>query len=222
MNIRGYWWSDGPGFHLPRYPDVELTEEEKREARWLTVRSVRLERELPFDMEVRIGRAADGHFVCTGLRLNHRTDRETEITAADLRGIRLPEIVKEAVRVLDAEDPAWQRFFLGYEIPKVAARAKRRAQPGPSGYDDAFYEEVAAKYREAVAREPRRPYEHFRRQFGKKPVAMSTARRWVLTARKKGMLGPTVRGKKGELALGNGVPSDDRGSLGDHMEPSDG
>ena len=54
------------------------------------------------------------------------------------------------------------------------------------GHDDAFYEQVAAKYRAAMRRSPARPVAAIQAEA---KVPRSTAARWVKEARRRGLLG---------------------------------
>lgn len=67
---------------------------------------------------------------------------------------------------------------------------------GPRKIDDDFLSEVASVYREAVAIGIT-PALSIQRRFGTSP---GNARRWVMRARKRGLLGPAPsRGKAGEI-----------------------
>lgn len=184
-------------------PD-EATRRQIREARWWTV-FVAAGPDYPFELEVRIGMLPDGRFACTGLRINNG-DHESEITTRTLYAIKLPDIVREAVRASHAE---YSRFMLGYEIPEVAKRNLPRLRPGPPGYDDTFFREIADLYKESMREDPANPYRHFRAQWRGKPPSLSTARRWVQRARDKGFLGAAIPGKPGEIQKGSGAVSAD-------------
>ena len=177
-------------------PEHEETAEFLAQMRWWRVRVVEGE-PFPFELWVRIGRLSDGRFACTGLKLNPGSF-ESEITARALREINFTEIVSAAVRSAHAHDPAFSRHLLGYEIPELPERSQPRLRPGPPGYDDDFFREVADLYKEALREDPSHPYRHFRAQWGTAQPSLSTARRWVQRARDKGFLGAATPGKAGE------------------------
>jgi hypothetical protein len=192
-----------PRVTFPDDPELAPDDWEREESRWWRV-AVTSGPDYPFELDVRIGRLPDGRFACTGLRINNRGDCETEVTARTLREIRLPDIVKSAVHAAHAEDPAFSRYLLGYELPPVAARSRPRLRPGPPGYDNAFFQDVADLYKESMREDPAHPYKHFRAQWGGAPPSLSTARRWVQRARDKGLLRDAIPGKAGERPAKSG------------------
>lgn len=156
---------------------------------------------------VRLGER-DGKLVCTGLILgaspSHPHERaRDEITARDLRAVPLGAIVANIASLLvDRESPRFEDLesedaVLIRDLVQTAAwpvNQRPRARPGPKGWDDAHWTEVAQCYRGAVQkRQPVRAA--IQERFN---VSESTARRWIERARDRGLLGDAIPGKAGE------------------------
>ena len=80
-------------------------------------------------------------------------------------------------------------------LGEPAPPARPRGRPGPQRYDRAFFEEIAALYREGLLRRPGNPY-----MREKRPGSLPTQRRWVHRARKMGLLGSGASGKAGDYS----------------------
>ena len=140
------------------------------------------------------------------VRPHHHYTWETHtITGTGLRKIHLPPLVRLAIlaalhrppprrgrprpRDPEADPPALEEWAELYAHETVAAR---RSRPR---LDDDHFRDVAGIYRSALG-DGLDPVAQVKAAFS---VARSTAGRWVVEARKRGHLGPTTRGKAGEL-----------------------
>jgi hypothetical protein len=104
------------------FPD-DPDERELEEARWWDVRATP---PLPFDLKIRVGMVGD-RLVCTGLRIS--SDRD--VSARDLRLVKLPEILAAAARSAVARDPAFSRAMLGYELRPTMRKPRLLPRYGP-------------------------------------------------------------------------------------------
>ena len=192
------------------------------EERWLYLSPEKLKTDsphhtLPCQIAVRLARSKDGRLVCVGLRIGVEANRyppareHHEVTATMLHAIKLGQIVQD---------------LGGYWGPalKVDLEARadnfkgKRRHPGRRGYPNAFYEGIGVLFREALVRSPRNVYRYIVEHAideGGRPMYAKTdaktddkwlelsreavARKWVRTARKKGIIGPATPGKAGEL-----------------------
>lgn len=170
---------------------------------WISVEDA----ELPAPLRLRLGVSDDHRLVCTGLLID-TPDRE--ITARDLRHIRLAEILTTLIRRAP-RDPELRllvaHLYTGAMVADpgsgagvdqlvdtmtrmqaVAERRPgrvRRARPGRRGYPDDHYREVAKAYRQAKRQHPRAPVRALMEELH---VSEPTAHRWLRTATAKGFL----------------------------------
>jgi hypothetical protein len=140
------------------------------------------ERLYPFRLELRPGIFQDGVPPPGG------------ITARLLHGIKLGELVDQ-FRAEQRGNLLAQEWFLGrrtkptYQLPPPSNRA------GPKGLGEAFYQDVALAYLEAVRTDPRRPIERMTPSY---PGYFKTnVRDWVARARQKGYLTAPRQGRAG-------------------------
>lgn len=157
---------------------------------------------LPFPVYATFGESETGKLVVTGLLLGAEPGDTVPITAQALRRIPVAELTdsftRTARRLAESGDPlaaalAEQMRAPGYRGP--------RAHPGRRGLGDEYYRHVAELYREAVRRDPREPTKTLagwlaRRE--RREIPMSTVRRWLQEARRRGFLGDSLTGKAGE------------------------
>jgi hypothetical protein len=168
-----------------------------RKDTWHRVHSDRLTREVL----VRLGNAR-GQLVCTGVMIGATTD--VEVTSRSLREVPLGDVMGAMAAFVsgtgdfyDSElHRAISRHYAKQGLVETAAPTTARpARPGPTGWRDEHYQEVADHYRTALQVAPRAPVRYVRQQM---QTSEPTARRWIKTARDKGMLGASVPGKAGE------------------------
>ena len=128
--------------------------------------------------------------VCTKLTLvGHHRD---PLTSTRLR-IRLRELVEEAVRLLGAVDQMTGQIDReGFE--REFAEAITHRAPGKRLTNE-FLGHVADVYRYALRKQPTAPTEAVADAFS---VSRSTAGRWLVEARKRGLLAPAAPGRAGE------------------------
>jgi hypothetical protein len=89
---------------------------------------------------------------------------------------------------------AGQRLFFG-RSPSVQLRPPpRRNRGGPTGWGEAFYQDVAVEYLQALEADPKRPIAWMARR---RRTSTTTVRDWVALARHKGYLTATTRGRAG-------------------------
>ncbi len=122
------------------------------------------------------------------------------LTTAGLRRVRIAQalklaLAKAAVRVSDDGDG----LFRLTEYPQGAAWGGEPVTRPVRGepVTEEFLQLVAKTYRAAVASGSRSPVEDVREQLG---GSRSTAGRWVVQARKAGVLRPAIGRKSGEAA----------------------
>lgn len=161
---------------------------------------VRVEdKSLPGPVYLRLGAGEDGRLVCTGLLVS--ADAEQELTARDLRRIRLSETLTEflryASRARGMEQLLGELLGIGYKasdhddawrllLPVTTRRtAVQRARPGRPGYSDDHYRNVARVYKAAKRKHPTRPIRVVMEELG---ATEPTVHRWLRTARDKGFI----------------------------------
>ncbi|MDP8931088.1 MAG: hypothetical protein M3O70_21575 [Actinomycetota bacterium] len=129
----------------------------------------------PVNVAVKVGQR-DGKAVVIGLLLE--SPDGSEITARALRKtLSLPQLLETLGQVYARRGDA---------DPLVAdAVVSRPRRPGPRGWPDAHYQQVAEVYSRNLKAHPRRPMKITAEQFG---TSEATARRWVARARKLGYL----------------------------------
>ncbi len=135
---------------------------------------------------VKLGRSEAGGLACTGLLMGAET--EIEITARSLRTVPMGAFLKA---VAD-----WK---FGKALSGVKGTRPARGRRGAS---IEFYEQLVADYRKAMLAAPQASVMELARQRGQpgKPRSVSTVRRWLQEARRRGLLGPAVHGRGGELS----------------------
>jgi hypothetical protein len=160
---------------------------------------------LALDVVVRLGVGEEGRLGCTGVMLGITDDRE--VTARALRTVPLGEIMTAVAAFVSGvgagDDPLSRAVMKHYGQELLAGTAggletqRRPQRPGPSGWTDEHYAHVAKTYREALRSAPRGPVKSSARTLN---ASESTVRRWIKTARDRGLLGESVPGKAGETA----------------------
>jgi hypothetical protein len=121
------------------------------------------------------GEAEDGRLICTGLLVDPKMN--LEVSARLLRDIRLGEAVAFAAAVSP---------LLPVGRVKHSARPRvRRARPGPPGYPEEFYKDVAEKYRRACRSHPHTPVVRLMAELG---CSEATAHRYLNRCRDLGLL----------------------------------
>jgi hypothetical protein len=118
------------------------------------------------------------------------------ITARLLHAIRLGELVDQFTREHLGDLAAGARFF-GRSAEPQHALPPPANRPGPRGYGEAFYVEVAQEYLEAHRSDPRRPIEKMAPRYP--GYSKANIRDWVARARHKGYLGEPGQGRPGGL-----------------------
>jgi hypothetical protein len=167
---------------------------------WHRVTGGKLQR----DVLIRLGKV-DGRLVCTGLTLGLSTP-DDEVSARGLREVPLGEIMAAVGAQLagagDYDSALHKAVAQHYAKQMLEGTAHefsgRPARPGPSGWPREHYERVAATYREALVKAPKAPVEFVRAAMH---TTEPTARRWIKTARDKGLLGESMPGRAGEKAV---------------------
>jgi hypothetical protein len=195
-------YNPGVRFSAPRNGNPEIQDD----ASWIIVE----DEKLPHPVQVRIGVSEDGRLVATGLLI--QVEAEGELTTRAAR-IPLAEIVTAYAAVTTetskrlalerlgrpefAKDKRWQNHLL--EGPEdsvsVAARTQpvRRVRPGPHGYSDDYYRDVAKRYAQAKREHPQAPIQALMKEF---PASEPTVHRWLRTAREKGFIKTTKKDKR--------------------------
>jgi hypothetical protein len=152
---------------------------------------------------VDLSTSPEGALVCTGLVIGAFTVEE--ITARDLREIRLGEILadlgtaltnqKKSKAIRNADE--LRRITIGDLLEEAASWVVKptKLRPGPHGHPREHFEDVARAYRAALVSDPRRPIKRLAEQYH---ASEATVRRWVQRARDMGLLGESVPGKAGE------------------------
>lgn len=144
---------------------------------------------LPYPVLLRLGRAPDGRLVCTGLIAGALGDGE--VSATSLREIPLGEILSDLASLGRIKDPALRWLFSPTGVTDVTRLVAR----GPRGLPIDHFKRVAAKYREALVRAPKRPVAWLAEQMH---APEPTVRRWLQRCRDMGFIGPSQAGKAGE------------------------
>ena len=167
--------------------------------------------DLPHPVLVRLGKGDDGRLVATGVLIE--ADEGGELAARAMR-VPLSRIVagfvaatsktatyKRLQRELHGrpksdlgtgwapgkglDDTSWLAFdFLAladHERPIERARVR----PGPKGWSDEHYREVARVYKRALRTDPRAPVKALMKAMN---TTEPTAHRWIRTAREKGYI----------------------------------
>jgi hypothetical protein len=111
------------------------------------------------------------------------------------RWLALATVVHASSNLRDSEKQEQVAKFVnaartGSRVPRAEPVARR----GRPGYGDDFYADVARRYYTALIETPRSPVRTMSRSLN---VSISTVRSWVHTARLKGFLAPTTRGRAG-------------------------
>jgi hypothetical protein len=141
--------------------------------------------DLPFPVEFRIHRHDDGRYVVTGLMTGDEFNPQ-EITAQDLRQIRLSKILAWLLRDFDPDNlPAWS--------PRTSIRlaAELNAQRGLTAAgrsrapDETTLRDFARTYLTELARQPRRAMTAAARAHN---ISRATANRWAAICRQIGLL----------------------------------
>jgi hypothetical protein len=123
---------------------------------------------LPRPLHIRVGQA-DGRLVCTGLLIESEPERE--LTARELREIKLPEILTALTRPRKSR---WLNEHLAQQ------RVPQRARPGRRGYPDSFYRDVLKQYRRVRQTHPRAPIQALMLELH---TTEPTLHRWLRKAR---------------------------------------
>jgi hypothetical protein len=161
---------------------------------------------------LQLGLAPDGRLVCTGLLVGWQLDaigdatkvplnERTALTARALRGIKLGEILNELEPLADGVEPfpdraaspkRYRKFSTGaWPVPNwlhQTVPAVRPPHPGPKGYSDEHYKNVADLYKMALAVKPGAPMKYLTELLGLSPKNQATAYRWRNEAVARGFL----------------------------------
>jgi hypothetical protein len=158
-------------------------------------------------IQVRLATSPEGSLVCTGLIIGGFQNEA--ISARDLRGIRLGEILADLATALGEHRKQkalrnveeLRRVTIGDLLESSAAWVVKptKLRPGPHGHPREHFEGVAMAYRAALVSAPRRPIKTLAEQYH---ASEATVRRWVQRARDMGLLGESVPGKAGERSKG--------------------
>jgi hypothetical protein len=154
----------------------------------------------------------DGRLVCRALELSIE---EGEIDRKLLHSLGLATMIRRAAshvgwRVGELpRDEGWSegsRFDAGVIASEVRRQLRSIPLLGPRQLTDAFLEQVAITYRQAIndrSKTTWMPVAALQQSwFGEKTSAEeATARRWIAMARKRGFLEPTVKGRKGRITV---------------------
>jgi len=146
---------------------------------------------------LRLGQAADGRLVCTGLVVGHEPPADGEPSEITTRSLRIPlaSIVQTIARRM--EDPDGDLAKLRrFVLDQTPAAGGPRVRPGRHGHPAEHYREVAAAYREALRQHPDAPTKALAAMYPNWSEA--TVRYWLRMARERGLLGRSERGKAGE------------------------
>lgn len=148
---------------------------------------------------LRLGRAADGRLVCTGLVLGHDVPVDgppPEITTRSLR-ISLASIVQTIARRAENRASTNPMDKLGrFVIDRTKPAGPPRVRPGRQGHGAEFYEEVTAAYRRALRQHPEAPTKALAANYP--GWSEAAVRYWLRVARDRGLLGRSERGMAGE------------------------
>ncbi|HUC05442.1 MAG TPA: hypothetical protein VL961_08575 [Acidimicrobiales bacterium] len=156
----------------------------------------------PFTFELEVRTRPGRRPEVTELLIAARGEDSASITTDKLRGVHVARALTLAL------DAATQRFTHGDEdVPPgpddpCAAGADAAPAPRPvrgTPTSTGFLQLVADTYRAAVASGSRSPVEEVRRQF---ETSRPTAGRWVVQARRAGLLGEALGRTAGEVAPG--------------------
>ena len=164
---------------------------------WIGVRGYGL----PYPVQIRLGRAADGRLICTGLKaavpLDHETAADFEVTARSLREIPLTRILTAfAAKMDEPSTRAFQaRLFPSWHLESLAVPfARPPVRPGPKGHPRSFFEGLAKAYERALLETPRCPTKTLAATMG---YSEPQVHRLVQRARDMGLLGESMPGKPG-------------------------
>lgn len=179
-------------FGLPVVPKGDA---EAAAAAWIVVQGSGLP---DFIVEIRVRKSPDGRLVCTGLRAGGLPEVPQEVTARGLRQIPLARILRAlALEDVGEKGRRWMADHLGLELAHAAVPTyERPATPQGSRLPKEHFMDVAKVYRQGLLVDPRRPDKYVASVMD---VSEPTARRYVQKAREYGFLGPTSRGKAGEM-----------------------
>ncbi len=166
------------------------------------------EGDLPQRVLLRLATSPEGTIICTGLIVGAFPPEE-EISARDLRSIRLGEILSNLGNLLEAHKEfkrkgelknlaEFRRVTIGDMLEASVDYIVRPTtlRPGPKGQPREHFEDVAKAYRAALISDPRRPVKRLAEQYH---ASGATVRRWIQRARDMGLLGESVPGKAGEV-----------------------
>jgi hypothetical protein len=179
---------DAPGHEGRRIPD-----------RWY---AEYIDEELPVELELNM-RIVDDKAYCETCTVRPRPEPRPEFDGVPEEPVELPfdriipAVVKQALAPRGAPEPPprdWWDASL-QETRRQIAAAKRPPGASPTRITDDYLEDVAAVYRDALARNAN-PTDAVQQYFG---FSRSTAGRHVWRARKAGKLQPTRAGVAGEI-----------------------
>ena len=176
-------------------PVVQKGDAAAAAAAWIVVQGPGLP---DFLVEIRVRKSPDGRLICTGLRAGGLPEVPQEVTARGLRQIPLARILRAlALEDVGEEGRRWLAEVQGLELAHTAVPTfERPGTPRGSRLPREHFARVAEVYREGVLLDSRRPDKYVASVFC---VSEPTARRYVQKARDLGYLGPTSRGKAGEM-----------------------
>ena len=166
----------------------------------------------PYPIAVQLGQANDGRLICTGLRLGGEevpggtSGGPVEITARSLREIPLTRLLVAITGVLNAQQMK-ARVHPAASVTRTADLFEEKlmpymripARPGPKGYPDEHFRQVADAYRRALIKHPRGTFKALADQLH---ASEATVRRWVQRAQDRGYLGASTPGKAGRQPTG--------------------
>jgi hypothetical protein len=181
--------------------DMEPAADMEPPTTWIRVEDAAL----PAPLRLRLAVGDDQRLLCTGLLID---TPEGELTARDLRDIRLSEIlttfVRQAPRTPELNSlliflyagthsvttsPGTDPYEVMTRMQAVAKRQTRRrvrrTRPGRRGYPDDHYRQVAAAYQRAKRQHPRAP---IRALMDELHVSEPTVHRWLRIAVERGFL----------------------------------
>lgn len=157
---------------------------------------------MPAPALVRLGRAADGRLVCTGVVLGAGAP-EQEVPARSLRQVQLGAIVSRFHDMTRRTGPVSVSPAVAKLIADSASIpvAVPKLRPGPKGHPRAHFENMAERYRSALVTNPRSPVKSVVAETG---YPEATVRRHLRRARDLGLLEPAPPGKAGEARVPRG------------------
>jgi hypothetical protein len=161
--------------------------------------------ELP--LAVQWGFAPDGRLICTGLLVGWDPEEPAEVTSRALRRIKLSEIMADLPNLPDKAPSALGRRSIKSLIE--AAPKARPAHPGPQGWPDEHYQEVARLYRAGLVKAPRSPMKWLAAQLD---TSEPTAYRWRDEAVNRGLLEPRPKKRRGPARQTRRQPATRKGS----------